>query len=69
MWAPGVLDGVTEGDVIVTADGVRYKLSAHARYDTKIDSETYFTSNVGTPLSNFTEESLRKLEPCWSTSA
>lgn len=56
--------GVKSDDIIIVGDGVAYTFSGPAEYN--VSSKISFTSNVGTPLSAWVDESLRKLEPCWA---
>lgn len=62
---PGI--PVTEdGSVILTLDGVQYSLESRSHYDGNISSSLSFTSNAGTPLANYVEDSIAALETCWS---
>ncbi|MGB3165251.1 MAG: hypothetical protein WBA68_00540 [Alteraurantiacibacter sp.] len=61
---PGV-DMAEDGSYWITLDGVRYELSSSAHYDSNIGSEIRFTSNVGTPLSEWVEASLLAMADCW----
>ncbi len=53
-------------DVIISGDGVDYSFSSEASFDDGVLADIHFTSNVGTPLAAWADESLRRLEPCWS---
>ena len=64
MLVPGVKDRSYESPMI-TADGVGYSVESMGHYDGRT-SDLSFSSNVGTPLAEWVDESLRKLEPCWS---
>ena len=61
---PGV-DMVEDGSYRITLDGVQYELTSSAHYDSNIGSEIRFTSNVGTPLSEWVEASLIAMAECW----
>jgi len=59
-------DPSTADEIIVTADGVGYMIEVGARYGKNIGSDIRFTSNVHTPLADWADESLRRLDSCWS---
>ena len=59
-------DPSTADEIIVTADGASYVIEVSARYGKNIGSDIRFTSNVHTPLADWADESLRRLDPCWS---
>jgi hypothetical protein len=63
---PGVKDPTAPDQITLTMDGVGYSLSGRARYGSRLSSTINFTSNMGTPLASWVEESLRRLEHCWS---
>jgi hypothetical protein len=64
---PGVEDPAAPDVITLTADGVAYGMSSGARYGSSFSGTIRFTSNVGTPLAAWVEESLRRLQPCWSS--
>ncbi|VVT01432.1 conserved hypothetical protein [Erythrobacter sp. EC-HK427] len=55
-----------DGSVVITLDGVQYSFEARSHYAGNISSSLRFTSNVGTPLADYVEDSILALEPCWS---
>ena len=59
--APPLLDNA---DIIVTADGTTYALTAPAAYPGKSAGEMTLSSNVGTPLADWVERSLAALSQC-----
>ena len=63
---PGIKGKDQGDDIVVTADGALYELTSGARYGENIGSQISFSSNVGTTLANWADESLRRLDPCWS---
>jgi hypothetical protein len=64
LLVPGVKDP-SYGDPIITADGVGYTVQSMGHYGGRV-SDLSFNSNVDTPLAEWVDESLRRLEPCWS---
>ena len=58
-----------DGSINLTLDGVQYRFQSSAHYDGNGSSDISFSSNVGTPLSNWVEGSLEILEECWSDTA
>jgi hypothetical protein len=68
IQVPGVKDPAADDQITLTMDGVGYSLNSGARYGSRVSSTIRFTSNVGTPLAAWVEESLQKLAPCWSHS-
>ncbi|MCT2399075.1 hypothetical protein [Novosphingobium mangrovi (ex Huang et al. 2023)] len=52
-------------DLIVTADGTGYHLKADAQYPEHGLGTIEFNSNSGTPLAQWVDDSLARLEPCW----
>lgn len=66
VQVPGVADPEAGNAVTLTMDGIGYSLSGGARYGSRISSTIRFTSSMGTPLAAWVEESLRRLELCWS---
>jgi hypothetical protein len=65
IHVPGVKDPTAGKELTLTMDGVAYSLSSGARYGSGISSTIRMTSNWGTPLANWVDESLRRLQPCW----
>jgi hypothetical protein len=64
---PGVNDPNVAGKIVIQGDGVGYTFRSNATYEGMTgDDHIQFTSNVGTTLARWADESLRKLEPCWS---
>jgi len=63
---PGVKRPGESDDISVVADGVGYSIESWATYGKQAANHLRFTSNVNTPLAAWIEESLGKLEPCWS---
>lgn len=64
---PRVFVAVLENDqIIITADGVLYRLSGKAEYPGATAYDFEIQSNNGTPLARWVDESLRRLHPCWS---
>lgn len=59
---PGM--STTQPDIVL--DGIGYRLSTIGLYGRNSVSVT-FESNVRTPLAAWVEESLKRLEPCWTT--
>lgn len=53
-------------EIIVTADGIHYELSGDAAYDGRSAGGFMISSNVGTPLAKWVDESIETLSPCWS---
>ncbi len=68
IQVPGVKDPAADDQITLTMDGVGYSLNSGARYGSRVSSTIRFTSNLGTPLAAWVEESLQKLAPCWSHS-
>ena len=65
-WAPGIANPFIKGEEKITLDGSFYELKVPTHYDGTMFGETSsFTSNAGTPLANWIDESLKTLEPCW----
>lgn len=54
-------------ETIITADGVGYGLEASAGYPGGSSYPLKLQSNEGTPLAHWVNQSLRTLQPCWST--
>ena len=64
---PVFIVGIQSDNIIVTADGVSYTMSASSQYPDAGIGDISFSSNVRTPLADWVDESLRTLDPCWST--
>jgi hypothetical protein len=63
---PATVPFLDNDDVVVTADGIIYELQGDAAYG---DSSAYgfkISSNTGTPLARWVDESLATLSECWS---
>lgn len=58
---------LTDDYIAVTADGVGYRLKASAQYENSGLGEIEFSSNSGTPLARWVDQSLSALESCWTT--
>jgi hypothetical protein len=58
--------GITDGDIIVTADGAEYKLTAPS---SDVSGELTIRSNVGSPLAAWIDNSFKQLASCWTTAA
>lgn len=64
---PRVSVPLLESDyLIITADGVMYRLKGSAEYPDTADYAFEIGSNSGTPLARWVDESLRTVDPCWS---
>lgn len=50
--------------IIVTADGVDYRLTVPASYGSDTDGQVTFQSNVGTPLADWVERANDELDKC-----
>jgi hypothetical protein len=59
--------GLENDEIIITGDGVRYRLVASAEYPGKSAYDFEIQSNSDTPLARWVDNSLRSLEPCWTT--
>lgn len=53
-------------ELIITGDGVVYRLVASAEYPGKSAYDFEMRSNSDTPLARWVDNSLRSLEPCWT---
>jgi hypothetical protein len=60
--APGIGE---EKEIEITLDGIGYSLRAPAQFGRKVGNFT-MSSNVGTPLAQWTDDSFRRLEACWT---
>ena len=58
--------GLEDDSILVTADGVRYRLNAEAAYPGQSLYDIEINSNLNTPLARWVDQSLLTLEPCWS---
>lgn len=58
--------GLEDNWLTVTGDGVGYTLKAEAGYPNRSLYDIEFRSNSNTPLARWVDESLDRLEPCWS---
>lgn len=54
-------------DLVLTSDGTEYHLKADAQYGEHGLGDIEFSSNVGTPLANWIDDSLKALESCWKS--
>jgi len=50
--------------LMITTDGVGYELTAPSQYRDAGEADMTIRSNVGTPLANWVDESLKALAPC-----
>lgn len=57
---PGMADMIS-----ITMDGIGYSLRIPATFGSRNANMT-LTSNIGTPLASWVDDSLRRLEPCWT---
>ena len=61
---PGQPMSENDAFVIIT-DGIGYEINASAHYAGQVGSDIRFSSNIGTPLAEWVEESLDILAKCW----
>jgi len=64
--SPPRLDFPETEEISITGDGTTYKVSGMAYYPNGTAYEMSFSSNSRTSLANWVDESLRKLDSCWS---
>ena len=61
--------GLENDEIIITADGVRYRLTGMADYPGESSYRFQIMSNLDTPLARWVDESLRVLETRWTNEA
>ena len=59
--------GLENDELIITGDGVLYQLVGSAEYPGESAYDFEMQSNSGSPLAQWVDNSLRSLEPCWTT--